>query len=237
MCHIEFDSVEDMFRWKLEQEDLNKYSLEKIKYKSVEKENKEYAKMLGWPQELDVLYSFLLVYKLGLIMTNNDRFDKMKNEIKEEWNVKSINTNSTKFLFRCSQDKAYKKFNSNEHIKKFLKLYFSIGNVIPIWPGGNEARGKCGLYDIPELFFDKHIIWTKVLIQNYETAFLNEVINGTHFKFEEKEKQDINNFLLRIKEDNNVYFNYLESRNTIIIEREKKLRTYIDKIRQNDIIN
>lgn len=45
------------------------------------------------------------------------------------------------------------KLNMLKELKDFLSVYNSIGNIIPIWPGGNESRDKFGCYDLPELYF------------------------------------------------------------------------------------
>lgn len=227
--NIKIESVEEMFRWKLSEKILNQYGLKKLYYKSVEDVNRSLTESLNWPKELDVLYSFLLVYKLGLITINENRFLEIKEEMKKEWNIKLINTNSKEFLFRCSKDDAYKEFNNCNEITDFLKMYFSIGNVIPIWPGGNEARGKSGLYDIPELFFNRYSVWTNVLIKHYETAYLDDVLKGNYFIFSKDEFKDIKNFVTRIKKDNQVYFDYLASRSKVIREREKLLLNYLGK--------
>lgn len=45
-----------------------------------------------------------------------------------------------------------------------LPKYFDVGNVIPIWPGGNENKGKTkGCFDIQELYFAKYYDWFKAL--------------------------------------------------------------------------
>lgn len=80
--NIKIESVEEMFRWKLSEKILNQYGLKKLYYKSVEDVNRSLTESLNWPKELDVLYSFLLVYKLGLITINENRFLEIKEEMK-----------------------------------------------------------------------------------------------------------------------------------------------------------
>lgn len=238
MCKL--NSVEEWFRWKLSEEVLKKYELNKIKYKSVEEENRDLAKVLGWKGEIDVLYSFLLLYKLGLQVVNETRFKQIKTEVKNKWGIQRLNESCPEFIFICSQDAAYTDFNNCPEIVKFVKLYFSIGNVIPIWPGGNEARGKKGVYDMPEFFFNKDDIWTKTLIEEYKNIHLDSIINNDKFLVcRQKEStgytikgysgifKDIREFKKLIMSNNQIYFDYLIRRNNVIIKREEQLNKYI----------
>ena len=63
----------------------------------------------------------------------------------------------------------------------YIKSYCCIGNVIPIWPGGNEARGKMGIYDIPELFFNEYPNWTKELMRQNANAVFEPIVNNDLF--------------------------------------------------------
>ena len=51
-----------------------------------------------------------------------------------------------------------------------MEVYYSIGNIISIWPGGNENRGKFGCYDLPEFYFSKDKIkpWFDFLDYKYD---------------------------------------------------------------------
>lgn len=56
-------------------------------------------------------------------------------------------------------------------IREFAIVYNTIGNLIPLWPGGNEFKGTCFIdgeycYDIPDIFFCKHYEMEKVYIEN-----------------------------------------------------------------------
>lgn len=55
--------------------------------------------------------------------------------------------------------------------------YYSIGNIIPIWPGGNENRGKFGCYDLPEFYFSSDIIkpWKNFLLDKYDINLAPEI--------------------------------------------------------------
>lgn len=235
-----FSSVEEMFQWKLSKKQCKNHGIEwnPNRYLSVEEENKSKTKKLNWGNNTDVLYSFLLFYKLGLEVTNQERFNAIMTQAKSKLKTNRLNSNSTEFLFLCSQDEAYKEFNNNPLNKKFLELYFSIGNVIPIWPGGNEARGKMGVYDIPELFFNTYPEWTKELIRQHDNIFINKVVNNNDFLVCRNRNNEINNYKLKgykelftsIKEfkiimqnNNQVYYDYLQHRIDVIMARENAL--------------
>lgn len=232
------DSIEKMFRWKLNKRQCDKYQIEHINRNSVESENEEIIRgKLEWKSYTDVLYSFLLFYKLGLEIVNQEKFNEIKDNIKKKWG--RLNTNSTEFLFLCSRDEAYKDFNNNPLNIEFLELYFTLGNVIPIWPGGNEARGKMGIYDIPELFFNTYPEWTKELIRQYNNICIDSVVNNDMFLV--CRKNDIKGYTIKgykdlfnsigalkdiMKENNQVYYDYLVRRNNIIKNRNLLLQHF-----------
>lgn len=227
-------SIEEMFRWKLNEQQCNEYQIEHIKHKSVEEENEDIVKKLKWNSYTDVLYSFLLTYKLGLEIINQDKFVDIKNNTKKNWGIKRLNTNSTMFLFLCSRDEAYKDFNDNPLNKVFLELYFTVGNVIPIWPGGNEARGKKGIYDIPELFFNTYPEWTEELIRQYNNICIDSIVKNDRFLVhrqngtkEYKEPIEVDKLKDIMKKDNQVYYDYLACRNDIIKKRNSVLQALL----------
>ena len=51
--------------------------------------------------------------------------------------------------------KNYKELNKLIESVGFIKYYDYPGNVIPIWPGASENRGKSYCFDIPDLYFGK----------------------------------------------------------------------------------
>lgn len=223
-----FNSIDDIFQWKLK----NGESL------SVEDDNREKSQRLNWGDNIDVLYSFLLIYKLGLEVINNERFSELKEEYKQNHKIIRLNPMSLKFLYYCSQDSTFKSLNENKDMLKFLSLYSSIGNVIPIWPGGNEARGKKGIYDIPEIFFNMYPLWTDELIrQHQDSIFLDEVVKNDCFKISrEHGKSSITykNMFSSIevlkdimKNNSQAYYDYLKHRNKVISSRSEKIDNYI----------
>lgn len=241
MEKIAFNSVEEWFCWKLDYNFLKTKNLKKINYPSVESANlslttvdKTVSHSLKW-DNTDVLYSFLLMYYLGLKVIDPEFFDKLFKMRKDTMRNPRLQPFSSCFLFECSRYKEFQELNECEEIKQFLELYFSIGNVIPIWPGGNEARGKMGIYDIPELFFNKYPKWTEELKRQYTNSHLDIVVNNKLFLVShEKENgwnikgykgafSNLKEFITLIEKDKNFYFDYLRRRNKIIKLREQSL--------------
>ena len=232
MDEIVFKCVEDFFDWKLKDHKF------KIK-ETVEQYNKEKTQKLGWSDEknikkTDVLYSFLLIYQLGLKLTNKNVFDEILRQEKDNKKNDRLNQNSPNFLHVCSLAPEYKKFNESKELIDFLNVYFSIGNVIPIWPGGNTARGVMGIYDIPEIFFNVYSDWTKRLIELYPNASLEAIINpmfivqkkresGYNIKYYNKAFENKKQFETIVMNNKNAYYDYLIRRHDVIISREKVL--------------
>ena len=184
---------------------------------------------------------------LGLTVVNNNRFEELFKEEKERQNNNKLCRYSTNFLHKCSNDEAFIRLNESPELVNFIKLYFSIGNVIPIWPGGNEVRGKMGIYDIPELFFNKYRTWTLELIRQYQNAYIDSVLNNDMFlvchkskdkgytiKGYQKSFNNIKVFKECIKDKTNTdnytgfYFDYLKRRIKIIKRREIKLKEWLN---------
>ena len=111
-------------------------------------------------------------------------------------------------------------------MEKFAKVYFDIGNVIPIWPGGNTLRGNQnnGFMDIPELFFHKYIKWYNVLNKQYKNAHLEAFLEPENNAFGSlkmflnslKTEEDFENYVAHI-------VSVIEER-TSIIENDLKTR-------------
>lgn len=235
------NSVDEMFRWKLDNEFLKNYNLTSINYPSVEIANKEYTTIqesvnpsLHW-ELTDVLYSFTLIYYLGLTTTNELRFNDLLDSEKKASNNNHLCPFSTKFLFKCSLDKGFTTLNTSHELLDFIYNYFSLGNVIPIWPGGNESRGKMGIFDIPELFFNSYPRWTTELLKQNQNAYLDSIISNELFLISRKNEsgltlkgyknafQNLNTFKDYLKNNQQFYFDYLIRCNNIIKNRKKLL--------------
>lgn len=187
-------TVEEFFAWKLKAKSND----------SVEKYNREFTDILEW-ERTDTLYSFQKIYQIGL------QLPEFKEELAE---ARKITGYKGRICDKGTQSALCKHMNSlNDKINEIelLSVYFYLGNVIPIWPGGNQDKGAG--YDFPETYFNKehNIFWTQKLLEKYPNACMEEVINN---------RIDA----CKIKTDTQAYLGYLRSRKIIISERTKKLR-------------
>ncbi len=73
-------TIDEMFRWRLGAVQCKSLNIPSIAHKSVEETNEEFAINLGWTDHTDVLYSFLLTYKLGLEIINEKKFNELATE-------------------------------------------------------------------------------------------------------------------------------------------------------------
>lgn len=138
------------------------------KYEAIEEKYREVTeKILGWGEYTDVLYSFLGIFVLGVYIfeenkenkytVGKDNIIRLKNEKKRLYSRKYITDH-----FEDFKDVA-------EELKELAEVYCSIGNVIPVWPGANELRGKLNCYDIPDIFFPK--------FREMEEVYLRYILN------------------------------------------------------------
>ena len=217
------------------------------KRKSVEKENPRYSEICGGSSQADVLYSFLGIYTLGVWVYNKkekqnindfqseirDKLSKrMKKEIDQHFYstlfqlaIQDIGENDEIFNDaaegRVSAIKSLEinvdTLNENDELQRFISNYSSVGNVIPIWPGGNELKGKSGVFDIPELFFAKYREWYNVLLDlTGNFAYLDKFNQDFNCNFEKYESLDkFLNSISSIEE----YTKYLKHVNEIIDTR------------------
>ena len=137
-------------------------------------------------------------------------------------------------LKESKQPDNFSKLNQLKELKEFLSVYNSIGNVIPVWPGGNESRGKFGCYDLPELYFlDKKIApWTKYLLKKYDLNLFPDIDNINSL-LDIKDNQDLNDKpkIVKFLDDLNVklYREYLER----VVENIKKREEYLNNKLKN----
>ena len=191
-----FYTVKEFYNWKINAEAGN----------SVEISNKEKTDLLQW-ERTDTLYSFQKIYQIGLQLPDySDQLVKARETVKGR-----ISDRNTQSLL------CVKMQSLNEEIEKteFLSVYFYLGNVIPIWPGGNQDKGAG--YDLPEPYFNKNIYWTDCLLNKYHNACMSDIINS---------QVDTT----KIRTDSKAYFDYLSSRRDIIIKRTKELSAIINQI-------
>lgn len=161
------DTVEKILEWKTNDS----------KEDTVEFKNKTVTDRFGW-RNTDVLYSFLGIYVLGLLAYYPDEYYLSNTK----YTVKNDNTN---YVYKTDYIKnsylKYSELNEDPFLKMFIGKYFTIGNVIPIWPGGNSDRGTTSIYDIPEIYLKKYPEWTEALVRIYNNAEINCVIDTTLF--------------------------------------------------------
>lgn len=216
-------TVEDMVNWK-----NNKNSL------SVEEYNKDKIRILGW-ETTDVLYFFLSIYVIGMLV-----FYPQKYEVP---NIKIIESNSRKTVYsnKFVKDNYKECKKLNEYLEKsgFISHYFDIGNVIPIWPGGNRDRGMCYCYDLPEIYFNKeqNKKWFEQLKAMYKNAFLDDILK-MNLWFCNKDRrineppivnfQDTKTFLDSVKVNEFFYNEFINRIIGIINERTAHLNKYIN---------
>ena len=150
-------TVKDYFEWKLKTTGSD----------SVENVNLEAASILKWDR-LDTLYIFQKIYQIGLQLP-------IYSEQLQEARARTdgiISSRKTQYeLSKYMSD-----LNIGIENTGFLSVYFQIGNVIPIWPGGNQDKGAG--YDLPETYFHDNMYWTHALLQKYGNACMDEILDN-----------------------------------------------------------
>ena len=189
-------TVNDYYEWKLKTTGSD----------SVENINLEAASILKWDR-LDTLYSFQKIYQIGLqLPVYSEQLQDARSRI-----VGNISSRKTQYEL----SKYMKDLNCGIENTGFLSVYFQLGNVIPIWPGGNQDKGAG--YDLPETYFRDNMYWTQALLQKYDNACMEEIL-------------DNNIDLDKIKTDETAYFDYLVTRMDIITSRTKSLTKIINAL-------
>lgn len=210
----------------------------KGRYISVEDKNRALISKLGWGDFTDVLYSFLGIITLGLYIINKDKYVVWNNgKIAYHNNngkVQQLGTHKNLKKLFDSKDKDLNYLLNNKYIKEFIDLYDSIGNVIPIWPGGNEFKGKIQIknmyaYDIPDLFFIEYtrleeIYLIEILKISVEEAALTRFIQNDKILITGIDK--IQCFTLK------EYFNFIKEIVEEIKRRNKEIEKLLKKYRK-----
>lgn len=189
--------------------------------KSVEDINRKYTcnDKLNW-QHVDVLYSFLGIYAIGFWVYNKDLCKTTDFEIKCD----GKRVYSENFLSSVQNSDKYNVEELNQVVIPFLKIYGSLGNVFPMWPGGNVHKGNAmiGCLDIPERYFNIYYDWFLALMEIYkDNICFKDVINKETPKL--PKYSSLKNFLKSVNETQK-YKNYIndickkiEQRNTDLI--------------------
>lgn len=214
-------TVNDIVEWK---NDLNRKNWPA----SIEVYNYHYTEKCGGYDMTDVLFSFIGVYAIGVWVFNKNidgLFKIEKNKIKtlkEENNKchKQILC-SKKILLRLQNERVNKIYveDLNKCLEKFAYIYFNVGNLIPMWPGGNKLKGNQnnGFLDIPELFFRKYSYWYEKLNEHPQAWLkeMNEQVKNPSF-------DSLESFLLSIDSPTK-YVEYINNAVGIIEDRTKKI--------------
>lgn len=186
-------------------------------------ENNKKISNLGWGDYKDVLYSFLGIYTLGVYIFAKDK--KSRYSIGEDKIIRIAGTKrwlySRKYIKEHLNE--FSELTNTKEIMDFAEVYNSEGNIIPIWPGGNEFKGKAGCYDIPDIFFSKYGNMEEIYIQhilhkNIEDVALTRFITKSPYvdaiedifdydvnKYKEFVGHIVNEIKTRTKEIENLY--------------------------------
>lgn len=146
-----------------------------LKYEKIE-DDKRISK-LGWGEHKDVLYSFIGIFTLGIYIFEKENGDKNRYSIGRDNIIRIAGKHqrlySRKYIIAHLDDFS-NLVNTNE-IRDFVRVYTTVGNIIPIWPGGNEFKGKAGCYDIPDIFFYQYRDMEKVYVQHILNKSIEDV--------------------------------------------------------------
>lgn len=136
-------------------------------YPKIEDTHRARCAQLQWGAHTDVLYSFNRIFQIGIYLV--DQFRGSGWFSLTAGRIIAVGGSGRKFLSKQyirehpkiwtlfeSEDRAVQRIS--KALENFAGRYDSIGNVFPIWPGGNSCKGTAaagGLpaYDIPDLFF------------------------------------------------------------------------------------
>ena len=168
---MELNSVKDFF----------------MKNETVEKYNGSKIRKLKWKYP-DVLFSFRGIYAIGIFIYYREKFaDNTKIDIivKEKESVSRQRLYSDKYLRENYQE--FDCVNSLPEMKKFLKHYYDIGNVIEAWPGANVNIGMSHCYDIPNVYYKRHFEFTKIIYgEIYSNVFIEQILENNKYDTVEK---------------------------------------------------
>ncbi len=197
------NKVSAFFKWK---------KSGKVSIEDLNEDNKYVSK---W-EKRDVLYSVIGIYQIGIFVFHPELCKKTDCTIKSP-NGKAFM--GLKYLTENVNGKArfeqYGTLNEVFENSKILKIIDSVGNVIPIWPGGNVDRGtRAGCFDIPDIYFHKkYNDWFEMLSKKYPEAHLECL--GSEYSYGTKE------FLKMMNRD--TYVAFLKHARDIIDQRKKLL--------------
>ena len=126
----------------------------KSNQKNIENMFSENTEIMKWKNR-DVLYSFIGIYQIGIYAFYPEKCKRT------DYVIRCKETNkyfSLKYLTELHNDESrYRAFSElNKVIEEsgLIEIIDSVGNVIPVWPGGNTDRGtRAYCFDIPDIYF------------------------------------------------------------------------------------
>lgn len=199
------NKVNTFFEWKRD------------KKSSVEKKYREDTTVKTW-QRIDVLYSFIGIYQIGIYVIYPESCRRTNYNIYPKFGGKYYDfAYLTEKISGTPRYMKYAELNKIIEDSGLIEVIDSIGNVIPIWPGGNidkGARNYC--FDIPDIYFGYlYPEWFDVLCQMYPNAFLNSICM-------EKYSVDTKSFLDGMTKNN--YIEFLNHAVKVITGRSNLLK-------------
>ena len=196
-----------------------------INRRSVEKSVSEKIKQLYW-EYTDVLYSFNGIYIIGAYIFEKEQgIIELCGQTLRPVDRKKPNQISYSGKYILENYEKFTTLNVMQELKDFADRYYSIGNVFPIWPGGNVHRGQSQCYDIPEIYFNKKVIRT------YAEVFYGTFYKGTSLMnciFDGDYKSIKTEDILAYSKD--TYIEFLKNVVQVIDKREKSLEKIINFI-------
>ena len=146
---------------------------------------KKYQDIVKWDR-MYILYSFIGIYQIGLHIYYPEEYIRTGYTIKHKCSTtKSVFFGKDHLNEIINKEKRYKSFKELNSIiinSDYLKVYDSIGNVIPIWPGGNVDKGKYSYcFDIPDIYFSKYPKWVNALKMIYNDVYVDDIVNNNKF--------------------------------------------------------
>lgn len=141
------------------------------KGQSIEEKHEEQIKKLQWSRS-DVLYSFLGIYQIGIYVYYPKKCNRTPYTIKR----KEGKFFDLEYLTTDERYEEYEELNKAIIESKFITHIDCLGNIIPIWPGGNTDKGKMSYcFDIPDIYFKKNEKWFLLMKQLYPNACLDGI--------------------------------------------------------------
>ena len=166
----------------------------------------------------DVLYSFKSMYLLGIKAKYPELVEVCGHTIRPQ-NRKSPRelACSEDFILSCV-DKC-RELNNYQGLQQFIDVCETVGNVIPVWPGGNVYRGQFCCYDCPDIYFNNE------KIRDHAVAFYYKYSNSYMCGDDAIIAGIYNNMSVKnlINMDKDEYENYIEHAINVIKWRTEKI--------------